>query len=409
MLIAQNYTPSLNFTGDLQNRPGHSNSTPPDNMGGNMGLPSECIQVESNLLVVGSSATDLGNFFVHKKNANTGASIQWKYIKLYEMLGQQFSVSRLCGAKYDALTDRIYLYGKTSASGYSGFIICLNQTTMDLDTSFDGDGFQMFYSGSYVKDLIVTGNQKLIALVRNSNNSTFQLTELTNGGQWTANYSMSGVANRIKAYPSKTNRYFVVGSANVWGFDRVQYKNQLPFFSLIANSPILPYTFEDLCFPMNSSTGICDIVAVGNNSTWDEISNDGWAVPGNGIYIKFKGSLSAVPYNMAIVTSYSNQSSVPGLGIASNLPQDASNFTFFSRCEVVGNNVVVLGSYHNLLASVGLINNSGSSYTRLYVAPASGGYYVHLPKGFFVNNLNEIFLSGCDTGLGLTSIKLIPN
>lgn len=422
-LAGQVYSPSTTYTGDVGNRVGHSNSTPSDNYGGKMNSPSEIIQVGSNVIIAGMSGTDLGDFFLHKKNANTGASVNMTYVFLNDFLGLPIGVNKITGMKYDSQSDRIYVYGISNLPGYSGFIICYNQTSMTIDTSFDFDGLQMFYSGDQVQDVLIIENSRFVALVNNGNN--FKLIEILNGGQWVSNLIVGSTtktfsARRIKSYPSKSNRYYVVGKIQtggsyipgIWGFDRITIKNYTSQFQQICtNNQNLSVEgngeFEDLCFPLNNNTGICDIVAVGNSSIGT--TNTGWSAESSGIFLKYKGNLSSTPYNLVIDFTFKNQSVLPGVAIASNL--SIPNKAYFTRCEALGPNIMVLGSDQiDNNATVGFINSSGTIYNRLYIAPFTyiGATRVHFPRGFYINSLNQIFLTGCDTPYGLTSIKLNP-
>lgn len=420
---AQGYLPNATYTGDTGNRIGHSNSTPSDCTGGKMNSPSEIIQVGSNVLIAGMAGTDLGDFFIHKKNANTGANIQMLFVHVNDFLNLPLGsgASFIKGMKYDPVLDRIYVYGSTSLSGYSGFILCYNQTTMIPDNSFDFDGLQMLYSGDIMADLVVLNDSRIVTLINTSN--SFKIVEISTTGNWIANLlvndaSKSFSARRIKTYPSKPNRFYVVGkilsnsinTPGIWGIDRIPNKFYPTQFQLIATNNQISSTegvgeFEDLCFPMNNSTGICDIVVVGNSSVGTV--NTGWTSQSSGIYIKYKGSLSTSPFNLIIENSFKNQSSLPGVGIATNIP--SPNKAYFTRCAVVGSMILVIGSDGvDDNATVGLINSTGTNYSRMYIAPYSGANRVHFPRGFYLNSGGQVFLSGCDTEFGLTSIKLDP-
>lgn len=418
--FSQIFVPSAPYVGDVENRIGHSNSTPSDNLGGMENSPSEIVQVGSNIIIAAMSGTDLGNFFIHKKNATTGANVQMLFVNISDFLGLSVAPNKINGMKYDNLTDRLYIYGSSSLPGYSGFIVCYNQTSLTVDMSFDNDGIQMFTSGDVVTDLIVSDISHLIALVNNTN--TFKLIEMTNSGQWSANSTFSHptkfyYARRIKAYPSKPYRYYVVGRITngavtfpgVWGIDRKVNKQLVTQFSQFGTSAQVLSSegtgeFEDLCFPVNITTGICDIVAVGNSTIGS--TYNGWSAQNIGIYVKYKGTLSNGPLNFLIDNTYSNQGVLPGNGIASNVT--LPNKAFFTRCEVLGSNVIIVGSDSgDNNATVGFINSTGTSYSRSYIAPYSGADRVHFPKGMLLNSLNHLFLTGCDGIYGITSIKLI--
>lgn len=426
-LFAQ-YIPDPAFTADYYNRSGHSNSnlTNPAGAGG-MQAPKCVVQSGDFVYAVGKTTTgnfDYAGYVLNKKDANTGVNviIQKLDMGLLTSGGTTANGINLIvrSIAADLNSNRVYIVGTLATTPGKGIVLCFNTAGLTLDPTFNGNGIVYFEDASDVYDILVnSGNLITIRSVSNE----IRVAVLSNSGGLNFSYTLNGgtyslTPIRIKKYPGVTNRFYMTGYAisntsvitpGLWGIDLVPgtLKGTVTAINLVCTNSWTSSSegfglYSDLCFPYNSNTSKYDIVCVGRTAVDIDYAN--------GIYVKFKGNTyQGPPINLLTDNTFTNQTSVPGLGRSSTI-SNPSNMTVFEGCELIGDEILVVGSYNlgtHHDAVVGKINAAGTIYSFFYQAPTQSAHVVHYAGRFFRNASNQIFIVGCDYGLSV--IKLKPN
>lgn len=424
-LFAQ-YIPDPAFTVDFLNRPGHSNSnlTNPPASGG-MQAPKCVVQSGDYVYAVGKTAdSNYSGYVLNKKDASTGVNsiIQKLDMGLLTTGGATANGINLVvrSIAADLNSNRVYIVGKTTGTPSKGIVLCFNTANLTLDNTFNSTGIVYFEDASDVYDILV--NSGNLVTVRNFSNE-IRVGVLSNSGASNFSYTLSGgsyalTPTRIKKYPGVTNRFYMTGYAvsntsvvtpGLWGIDMVPgaLKGTVTAINLVCTNSWTSSSegfglYSDLCFPYNTNTSKYDIVCVGRTAL--DIT------AANGTYVKFKGNTyQGPPVNLLTDNTFTNQPTVPGLGRSSTI-SNPSNMTVFEGCELLGDEILVVGSYnlgYHYDAVVGKINAAGTAYSFFYQAPVQSARVVHFPGRFFLNASNQVFVVGCDYGLSV--IKLKPN
>lgn len=429
---SQNYIADPAFSNDFAGRVGHSNSNLTNPPGAGFMQASKCIIQEGSYVYVAGKTTDdqyiYGGYILNKKNATNGSNpllikLNYGLLTTGTVNTDDIWVNSLLS---DASLNRLYVVGKTTATN-KGIILCFDLTNLQLVTAFNTNGILLMETGASVSDLILKDATSLFVVRTLADD--IKLSEVSTSGSvgLTMTLGATGKAyksSRIKRYPGIFNRYYITGYVNqsttnspaIWGVDYTPgaTKGAVGSLDLICHNALElstegPGEFLDLCFPYNTLTSKYDIVCVGRTVAGNV---DG----ATGIYIKYKGNTTmGAIFNLAIDNTYKNQTTLPGNGYCSNIT-DPTNMTVFSGCEVIGNQVAIVGSYkigsnmpHD--ANVAFINAAGTAISSKYIAPHAAApntsNVVHYPGRLSVNAANEIFVVGCD--FGLSAFKLKPN
>lgn len=418
------YIADPSFTQDNVGRVGHSNSDPiVPPTGGGMEAP-KCVYSDGTYVY--SAGSSSGQFSIVKKNASTGANIIVKELNVGFLTTGVSNTDKIVprSITVDPILNRIYVVGHSTSSN-KGLILCLKTSNLTLDNTFYGNTIYYFEAGSLVTDIIANSNSELL-VTRNYTGKILISLHASSGGALLTKTISSTTNNfsskRMKKYTGMSNRYFIVGNSvnistgiscpAVFGFDHNTTKTTQEIKVVCESGLNLGAEgigiYFDVCFPFNSSTNKYDIVCVGSSSEL------GTGLNGEGIYIKYFGytTVQVNPVNLAINSTYKNQSTLPGKGIASN-ESNTTNMTVFSGCEAIGSQVLVCGAFGNSSMSphdlvVGLINITGTNYSTIYHAPVGndGTRVIHYPgRPFYDLVNNKLYFVGCDYGLSVLKMK----
>ena len=400
-------------------RVGHGSTFLTTGTGGYMQRSMGGIEVDGNIhyLVQNVGQTDGRSIIVDKKNGTTGATIATSRFDIAQTLGiSSGSTDYAWDTEIDANLQQLYIVGESNAAGYGGWVMCVDLTTMMPKWSFGTNGIISLGSkiskGSGVT-LTGIGNNFVVSA---QSGSGIRLLEYTSLGFPVMNNlftipTMSIEATNATLKRAPNGHFFLAGWAKdgssvdhpmIWDFRRtagayLMVNSNSPYGPLGAGQ-FLDYDFWVDPTPANPGNYAFDIVAVGSTGNLGS---------GQGIYAKYVIPNTTTSF-YAPITSFTNQTSIPGTAQATN---DAATDIVFTRCVANDDGYTTIMGYYTSSNSArlltGYITPSGSSFTRTYQAPGAGSCErIHKSTGMIEDNDGNILVSGCATATSYTIIKL---
>ena len=83
---------------------------------------------------------DSRNIIVNKKSASNGATLGLNRFNISQLLGVGTSSDRVWDTEIDESLNRLYIIGESSTPYFSGYVLCVDLTTLAPVTSFGSMG-----------------------------------------------------------------------------------------------------------------------------------------------------------------------------------------------------------------------------------------------------------------------------